>query len=251
MLAERYGGAMKKLILTLVILVVMTNIVYADAIWNGVDWKGLSNDPDQNRAMVFKLLFIRGIYDGVGFANEDAEFKKAFFISESDSYLNLIDALDKFYSNPRNINITIAEALFIVACGLRGEKQEVIEELTESGRRNASSRPLRQEWAMSANLEKQHNEVAAPIVAEHEDSSQFWRAFGQRLFDDYQHKAIGRARETESIQSGVQVIGTRPSYRINNGYVYPVDSDKSAYRVSGSYLYPSDEDIRILGNEKK
>lgn len=77
------------------------------------------------------------------------------------------------------------------------------------------------------------------------------RAFGQGLFDYSQQRNLERLREAESIQSSIQVIGTRPTYRINKGYVYPVDSDKSAYRISGGYLYPSDDNIHILGNEKK
>lgn len=68
----------------------------------------------------------------------------------------------------------------------------------------------------------------------------------QNFMLQQQQQNLGRTQETS-----VQVIGTRPSYRINKGNIYPVDGDKPAYRVSGGYLYPSDDNIHILGNEKK
>lgn len=56
----------------------------------------------------------------------------------------------------------------------------------------------------------------------------------QNFMLQQQQQNLGTTQEAESIQSSVQVIGTRPSYRINNGYVYPVD-----------------DSIHIVGNEKK
>lgn len=242
---------MKKMILIFVILIALTNIVYADAIFNGVDWKIMGNDPDPDIAKLYKLLFVRGAYDGIGFAG-DAEMKKMFYIEGEGKnfYGNLVNALDKFYSDDRNVNIIIVEALVIISCELRGAKQEVIEKLRELGLKHASNRPLRQELIIPDGLKKQQNEMVTPIVKGYDDNSQFWKAFGQGLFDFSQQQSK-RARETESIQSNIQVIGTSPTYRINKGYVYPVDSDKSAYRISGGYLYPSDDNIHILGNEKK
>lgn len=241
---------MRKTILILVILVALFNVVYAGAIMTGVDWKSLGNDPDQDRAKLYKLMFVRGVYDGLGFAG-DSEMKKMFYYEGEGNnfYGNLVEALDKFYLDSRNINITIVEALVIVSFELRGVKQEVIEGLRELGLKHANSRPPRQELITPDGLKKQQNEMAAPIVKGYDDNSQFWKAFGQGLFDFSQQQSK-RARETESIQSNIQVIGTSPTYRINKGYVYPVDSDKSTYRINGSYLYPSDDNIHILRDEK-
>lgn len=242
---------MRKMILILVILVALTNIVYAAPTITGVDWKSMGNDPDPDRAKFYKLLFVRGVYDGIGF-DGSAEVWKMFYIEgEGKNFFgNLVNALDKFYSDNRNVNISIVEALVIISCELRGVKQEGIEKLRELGLKHANNHPAQQEWLTPDRLKKQQNEIAKPIVKEYEDDSQLWKAFGQGLFDFSQQQSK-RARETESIQSNIQVIGTSPAYRINKGYVYPVDSDKSAYRISGGYLYPSDDNIHILGNEKK
>jgi hypothetical protein len=100
-------------------------------------------------------------------------------------------------------------------------------------------------------LKKKQNGTVVSAVKRYDDNSQFLRAFGHQLFDYSQEQGLEGVRRNESAQSSIQVIGTSPTYRINNGYVYPVGSDKSAYRINGGYLYPSDDNIHILGNQKK
>jgi|GEM_PF-5016296 len=238
---------MRITILIFLILVALSNAVYANAIMTGVDWKSLSNDPDPDRAKLYKLMFIRGLYEGLEFAG-DTEMRKMFYYEGEGKnfYGNLVEALDKFYSDGHNMNITIVEALVIVSFELRGAKKEVIGGLKELGLKNANNRPIRQELLTPDSLKRQQNESSIPVAKGYEENFQLWEALGQGLLNFSQQQNQLRTQDTD-----IQIIGTRPTYRINKGYVYPIESDKPAYRSSGGYLYPTDDNIHILGNERK
>ena len=129
---------MKKIIVTFTILCFFLCPIYAKNTFeqNGELWKDLSADPDQERGKLAKLMYVRGIYDGIAFSGEK-DLKKMFYIEGEGKkfYGNLIEALDEFYSDYRNINISVIQALVIISAELRGAKKEKIEELKEETRK--------------------------------------------------------------------------------------------------------------------
>ncbi len=129
---------MKKIIVIFLILCMFLCPVYAKNTFeqNGELWKDLSADPDQERGKLAKLMYVRGIYDGIAFSGEK-DVKKMFYIEceGKNFYGNLVEALDDFYSDYRNINVTVTQALVIISAELRGAKKENIEALKEETRK--------------------------------------------------------------------------------------------------------------------
>ena len=127
---------MKRLIITIIVFLFLSSTAMADAILDGNFWKTLSDYPEEKCGQLCKLTFVRGVYDGMGFT-AGLEMKKLFYMEGEgkDFYGNLVYALDKFYSDYKNINITVVEALIIISMELRGASQKEIEELKEYSRK--------------------------------------------------------------------------------------------------------------------
>jgi hypothetical protein len=109
---------------------------------NGTDWKNISGiTADGDFVKALKVYTIEGVFDGLtGLLAQDgsADFSKnTKAISDIIPHLSMgqiIDALDAFYIEPRNVNVPMMLALPIIARQASGATRAQIQTMTETAR---------------------------------------------------------------------------------------------------------------------
>lgn len=127
----------KKIWMTVGIVLVVFSIGSVDAsakfMKDGNYWQTLEDSKNVLLGETAKVVFIRGIYDGVAFAGNE-QIYSLLYMDEDDFILTVSDMLDGFYLNPENKKIPITQAIVIVTLDLRGSKNSVVQELTKKSR---------------------------------------------------------------------------------------------------------------------
>ena len=90
---------------------------------NGLEWGTLSKLPAGGKQE--KMLIVRGIYDGLWMSKA---LEKGYYCTKR-SYGQQVKALDNFYTDYRNYNIPLINALQVVCYELKGESEAGIESL--------------------------------------------------------------------------------------------------------------------------
>ncbi len=110
---------MRRFIFILVIFIFFENFSFSQEA-NGRTWREFNRYLEAKK---IKSAFLKGFYEGLLIYNyKDI---KNLFPSYSE---NLIDLLNKFYSDEKNLNIPITYALYIIGLQTRGESKDKIEE---------------------------------------------------------------------------------------------------------------------------
>ena len=90
---------------------------------NGLEWRTLSKLAGGGTEE--KILIVRGIYDGLWMSRA---LEKGYYCTKR-SYGQQVKALDNFYTDYRNYNIPVVNALQVVCYELKGESESGIESL--------------------------------------------------------------------------------------------------------------------------
>jgi hypothetical protein len=90
---------------------------------NGEEWGILSKLPGGGKEE--KILMVRGIYDGLWMSRA---LEKGYYCTNR-SYEQQVKALDNFYTDHRNYNIPVVNALQVICYELKGKSETGIENL--------------------------------------------------------------------------------------------------------------------------
>lgn len=101
---------------------------------NGLEWGRLSKLPAGGREE--KMLIVRGIFDGLWMSGS---LEKGYYCT-TRSYVNQVKALDQFYTDVRNYNIPVVNALQVVCYEHKGKSEAMIEDLLRFMRRHYGAR---------------------------------------------------------------------------------------------------------------
>lgn len=119
---------MKRMIFVFCIMFLFIGYAHGESGKVGCDgglWKRLNRNVDPATRQLVKVILVRGIYEGAWAVNE-AEARETFFIYAR--YSTIAYALDRFYSDDRNIKIPITQALIVVSMELKREDKTAIED---------------------------------------------------------------------------------------------------------------------------
>ena len=131
---------MKKIIAVSFVLVLAMAILPATSLAeelrlgvNGETWNSIEKNDGGDET---KQAYVLGIYTGYssGRAKYDTREERDGDLYWDTSYEILVEALDKFFSDPRNGNIPVFHALRIIAQELRGIDRMELDEIMESER---------------------------------------------------------------------------------------------------------------------
>ncbi len=99
---------------------------------NGDYWRGVQKFDNTGN---IRIALIRGIYEGLWYSDVERFLK---YYHWQTSYELLTEALDKFYSNDKNLKVYIAIALEIISAEIRGEDKKMIEYVLQKARKTGA-----------------------------------------------------------------------------------------------------------------
>jgi hypothetical protein len=113
---------------------------------NGTDWKDISTlTTDADFVKALKVYTLEGVFDGLtgllaqnGSADFPKNIKAISEIIPHQSMGQIIDALDKFYTEPKNIPVPMMLALPIIARQAAGASKTEIQTMTATARNIAT-----------------------------------------------------------------------------------------------------------------
>jgi hypothetical protein len=129
----------------LIVLIVLstrtTSAVAEGGIRFGADgrfWKVVFDERKTPDARDYKLLFLRGVFEGliVGASPMVRPGREEIYLKGSPE--DFVTALDQFYSDYRNEKVFVVHALKIISMEMRGEPQDKIDALLRQYRRFSS-----------------------------------------------------------------------------------------------------------------
>lgn len=131
-------GYMKKLIIMLIAIIFLTDNAYGKGPFlTGADWKKFTEQEKSpsftayptNKviAKTYKLLFVRGIYEGIFFVGDEDAKNMLWPKGEGLDFEPIIDGLDHFYSDYRNIKIPVVTAIPVILLEMHGQDPQKIE----------------------------------------------------------------------------------------------------------------------------